>query len=62
MLDILIVVLLVYVSYKIKQQDKLIKTQNRLIESLQGMQGHCKHHIKRLEKLYDDATNNSKKI
>ena len=61
MLEILIVVLLVYVSYKIKEQDKLIRTQNRLIESLQEMQGHCKHHVKRLEKLYEDVKKESKK-
>ena len=55
MLDILIVVLLVYISYKIKGQDKLIRKQNDLIKSLQEMQGHCKHHVKRLEKLYDEV-------
>ena len=53
MLELLIVVLLVYVSFKLKQQEKLIRAQNDLIESLQEMQSHCKHHVKRLEKLYD---------
>jgi len=53
MLDLLIVVLLLYVSYKLKSQDKLIRKQNRLIESLQEMQSHCKSHLKRLEKFYD---------
>lgn len=55
MLEILIVVLLVYVSYKLKQQEKLIKSQNEFIESLQEMQNHCKSHVKRLEKLYDSS-------
>ena len=55
MLELLIVVLLVYVSYKLKQQEKLIREQNNLIESLQEMQGHCKHHVKRLEKLLRDV-------
>ena len=53
MLELLIVILLVYVSFKLKQQEKLIRAQNDLIESLQEMQSHCKHHVKNLEKLYD---------
>ena len=53
MLELLIVILLLYVSYKLKQQDALMREQNRLIESLQEMQGHCRHHVKRLEKLYE---------
>ncbi len=59
MLELLIVILLVYVSFKLKQQEKLIRTQNTLIESLQEMQGHCKHHVKRLEKLYDSLDKES---
>ena len=58
MLDLLIVILLLYVSYKLKSQDKLIKAQNEFIESLQEMQEHCKHHVKRLEKLYDKLDKN----
>jgi len=56
MLELIIVILLVYVSYKLKQQEKMMRTQNELIESLQEMQGHCKHHVKRLEKLYDSIS------
>ena len=55
MLELIIVILLVYVSYKLKKQEKMMRVQNELIESLQEMQGHCKHHIKTLEKLYDEA-------
>ena len=55
MLEILIVVLLVYVSYKLKQQEKLIKSQNEFIESLQEMQKHCKSHVERLKELYDSS-------
>ena len=53
MLDLLIVILLLYVSHKLYRQDALMKEQNELIESLQEMQAHCKQHVKRLEKLYD---------
>ncbi len=53
MIELLIVILLLYVSYKLKTQDKLMREQNDLIKSLQEMQGHCRHHVKRLEKLYD---------
>lgn len=58
MLDLLIVILLVYVSYKLKSQEKMMRAQNELIESLQEMQTHCKHHIKRLEKLYENKDEN----
>lgn len=54
MLELIIVILLLVVSYKLHEQDKLMRKQNKLIESLQEMQGHCKHHVKRLEKLYDN--------
>jgi len=56
MLELLIVVLLLYVSYKLKQQEKMMRTQNELIESLQEMQAHCRQHVKRLERLYDSLT------
>ncbi|RLA72586.1 MAG: hypothetical protein DRG24_02515 [Epsilonproteobacteria bacterium] len=53
MLDLIIVILLLIVSFKLYRQDDLMQTQNELIESLQEMQVHCRHHIKRLEKIYD---------
>ena len=56
MLELLIVILLVYVSYKLKQQEKMMRSQNDIIQSLQEMQGHCRHHVKKLEKLYDSLS------
>ena len=53
MLELIIVILLLYVSFKLYKQDALMQTQNELIESLQEMQAHCKNHVKRLEKLYE---------
>ncbi len=53
MIEIFIVVLLLYVSFKLKQQEKLIRLQNDFIDSLQENQKHCTHHIKNLEKHYD---------
>ena len=51
MLELIIVILLVYVSYKLKQQVNMMREQNRIIESLQEMQENCKKHVQRLEKL-----------
>ncbi|WP_373001226.1 hypothetical protein [Sulfurimonas sp.] len=56
MLELIIVILLVYVSYKLKQQEKLMREQNSLIESFQEIQTHCREHIKRLEKKFDELT------
>jgi|GEM_PF-2717134 len=53
MLELIIVVMLLYVSYKLSQQEALMKQQNDLIEELQQMQENCKKHVERLEKLYD---------
>ncbi len=53
MLDLFIVILLLYVSYKLTSQENLILSQNDLIESLQETQNHCQAHIKKLERLYD---------
>ncbi len=61
MLELIIVILLLYVSFKLYKQDALMQTQNELIESLQEMQTHCKHHVKRLEKLYDKHEDDSEK-
>ncbi len=56
MFNLLILVLLVYISHKLYRQEALMKEQNELIESLQEMQAHCKQHVKRLEKLYDSIS------
>lgn len=61
MLEVIIVILLLVVSYKLHEQDKLMRQQNKLIESLQEMQAHCKHHVKRLEKLYKSHEKESTK-
>ena len=60
MLELIIVILLLYVSFKLYKQDALMQTQNELIDSLQEMQAHCKHHVKRLEKLYENRSKDSK--
>ncbi len=56
MLELFIVILLLHVSFKLHKQDALMQTQNELIESLQEMQLHCREHVKRLEKLYDNIS------
>ncbi len=61
MLDLIIVVLLLYVSFKLYKQEALMQEQNALIQSLQDMQAHCKHHVKRLEKLYDTVLKDNSK-
>ncbi|MGB5964706.1 MAG: hypothetical protein WBF77_00110 [Sulfurimonadaceae bacterium] len=53
MLELIIVIVLLYVSYKLYLQDALMQEQNELIESLQERQEDCKQHITKLEKLYD---------
>ena len=53
MIELFIVFLLLYVSFKLKQQEKLIRAQNSIIESLNDTQKQCRHHVKKLEKLYD---------
>ena len=60
MLDLFIFILLLFVSFKLYRQDALMQTQNELIESLKEMQAHCKHHVKRLEKIYDTLNGHSK--
>jgi len=56
MLELLIVVLLVYVSYKLSKQEFLMKEQNELIEDLRDMQDECKNHVERLENMHDIAS------
>ncbi len=53
MLEILIVVLLVYVSYKLSKQEALMREQNELIEDLRDMQDECKNHVERLESMHN---------
>lgn len=61
MLELIIVILLLYVSYKLYKQDALMQIQNELIESLQEMQTHCREHVKRLEKLYGSQSKDDDK-
>ena len=56
MLEILIVVLLVYVSYKLSKQEALMREQNELIEDLRDMQDECRNHVERLENMHDIAS------
>jgi len=57
MLELLIVILLVYVSYKLSQQGALMKEQNELIDDLRDMQNECRNHVERLENMHDIASN-----
>ena len=56
MLELLIVVLLVYVSYKLSKQEALMREQNELIDDLRDMQDECKNHVERLENMHDIAS------
>ena len=56
MLEILIVVLLVYVSYKLSKQEALMREQNELIEDLRDVQDECRNHVERLENMHDIAS------
>ncbi|MEA3371978.1 MAG: hypothetical protein U9Q40_11620 [Campylobacterota bacterium] len=56
MLELLIVVLLVYVSYKLSKQEGLMKEQNELIDDLRDMQDECRNHVERLENMHDIAS------
>ena len=53
MLELIIVIVLLYVSYKLYLQDALMQEQNELIEELQELQEECKQHITELEKRYE---------
>jgi len=53
MLELLIVVLLVYVSYKLLKQEALMREQNDLIDDLRDMQDECKNHVERLESMHN---------
>ena len=58
MLEILIVVLLVYVSYKLSKQEALMREQNELIEDLRDMQDECRNHVERLESMHNIVSDN----
>jgi len=53
MLELIIVIVLLYVSYKLYLQDALMQEQNELIESLQEKQEECQERITKLEILHD---------
>jgi hypothetical protein len=53
MLELIIVIVLLYVSYKLYLQDALMQEQNELIEELQELQEECSQQIIKLEKMYD---------
>ena len=53
MLELIIVIVLLYISYKLYLQDALMQEQNELIEELQELQEECKQHITELEKRYE---------
>ncbi len=53
MLELIIVVILLYVSYKLTKQEGLIQKQNDLIEELREMQENCRNHVERLENIHN---------
>ena len=53
MLELLIVVLLVYVSYKLSKQEAIMKEQNELIDDLRDMQDECRNHVEKLESMHN---------
>ena len=56
MLELLIVVLLVYVSYKLSKQEAIMKEQNDLIDDLRDMQDECRNHVERLDSMHNIAS------
>jgi len=53
MLDLLIVVLLLYISYKLSKQEVMIQTQNELIDSFREMQDECNERVRKIENNYE---------
>ena len=51
MLELIIVIVLLYVSYKLYLQDALMQEQNEFIETLQETQEKCQERIARLEEM-----------
>ena len=56
MLELLIVVLLIYVSYKLSKQEAIMKEQNNLIDDLRDMQDECRNHVERLDNMHNIAS------
>lgn len=56
MLELIIVILLIYVSYKLTKQEMLMREQNELIDDLRDMQDECRNHVERLENMHDIAS------
>ena len=56
MLELIIVILLLYVSYKLTKQEMLMREQNDLIDDLRDMQDECRNHVERLENMHDIAS------
>lgn len=59
MLELIIVIVLLYVSYKLYLQDALMQEQNELIDSLQETQEKCQERITKLETFYDTLSKKS---
>ena len=51
MLELIIVIVLLYVSYKLYLQDALMQEQNEFILSLQEKQEKCQERITKLEEM-----------
>jgi len=62
MLELLIVVLLLYISYKLSKQEVMIQTQNELINSLRKMQDDCDHRVDRVEKDIEVRRNTDREL
>ena len=59
MLELIIVIVLLYVSYKLYLQDALMQEQNEFIETLQTTQEKCQERIAKLESVYDTLSKES---
>lgn len=59
MLELIIVIVLLYVSYKLYLQDALMQEQNEFIETLQTTQEKCQERIEKLESVYDTLSKES---
>ncbi len=62
MLELLIVVLLLYISYKLSKQEVMIQAQNELINSLRKMQDDCDHRVDRVEKDIEVRRNTDREL
>ena len=59
MLELIIVIVLLYVSYKLYLQDALMQEQNEFIETLQTTQEKCQERITKLETMFDTLSKES---